>query len=56
LQCQNRPSDDDAASPKHVEGGMSDEQFRIVLLHLQVMIALLGVMAGTLLALAWEYL
>jgi hypothetical protein len=35
---------------------MSDQQFRIVLRHLQVMIALLGVMTGTMLALAWEYL
>jgi hypothetical protein len=35
---------------------MSDEQFRIVLRHLQVMIALLGVTAGVMLAFAWEYL
>jgi hypothetical protein len=35
---------------------MSDQHFRIVLRQLQVMIVLLGVMAGTMLAFAWTYL
>jgi hypothetical protein len=35
---------------------MTDQQFQIVLRHLQVMIAILGLMAGVMLAFAWEYL
>jgi hypothetical protein len=38
------------------ESGMTDQQFKTIVAHLQVMIAILGVMAGVLLALAWEYL
>jgi hypothetical protein len=35
---------------------MSDHQFRIILRHIQVMIAVLGIQAGIMLAFAWEYL
>jgi hypothetical protein len=34
------------------EAGMADQQFHIVLRHLQVMIALLGIMTGVMLAVA----
>ena len=34
---------------------MTDQQFKTIVAHLQVMIAILGVMAGVPLALAWEY-
>ena len=39
-----------------MESGMTERQFKTIVAHLQVMIAILGVMAGVLLALAWEYL
>jgi hypothetical protein len=35
---------------------MTDQQFKTIVAHLQVMIAILGVMAGVMLAFAWEYL
>jgi hypothetical protein len=35
---------------------MSDQQFQMVLRHLQVMIAILGMIAGIMLAFAWQYL
>ena len=35
---------------------MTDDQFKLLLRHLQVIIAILGIIAGTLLALAWTYL
>jgi hypothetical protein len=35
---------------------MTDEQFKLLLRHLQVIIAILGIMAGVLLALALTYL
>jgi hypothetical protein len=38
------------------EAAMTDQQFKTIVAHLQVMIAILGVMAVVLLALAWEYL
>jgi hypothetical protein len=38
------------------EAEMTDQQFQLVLRHLQVMIAILGLMAGVMLAFAWEYL
>ena len=34
---------------------MTDDQFKLLLRHLQVIIAILGIIAGTLLALAWTY-
>jgi hypothetical protein len=36
--------------------GMTDQQFQLILRHLQVIIAILGVMAGVLIALALTYL
>jgi hypothetical protein len=36
--------------------GMTDYQFQLILRHLQVMIAILGVIAGVLIAFAWTYL
>jgi hypothetical protein len=35
---------------------MTDHQFQLLLRHLQVIIAILGVIAGVLIALAWTYL
>jgi hypothetical protein len=35
---------------------MTDRQFRILLVHLQVIIGIVVFMAGVLAALAWEYL
>jgi hypothetical protein len=35
---------------------MTDRQFRILLVHLRVIIGIAGFMAGVLLAFAWEYL
>jgi hypothetical protein len=35
---------------------MTDQQFQLLLRHLQVMIAILGVMAVVLIAFAWTYL
>jgi hypothetical protein len=35
---------------------MTDHQFQILLRHLQVIIAILGIMAGLLIALVWTYL
>ncbi len=34
---------------------MTEQQFRIILRHLQVIIALLGITTGVMLALGWEY-
>jgi hypothetical protein len=34
---------------------MTDDQFKLLLRHLQVIIAILGLMAGVLIALAWTY-
>ena len=39
---------------RKTEPGKTDQQFKTIIAHLQVMIAILGVMAGVLLALAWE--
>jgi hypothetical protein len=35
---------------------MTDQQFQLILRHLQVIIAILGIIAGVLIALAWTYL
>jgi hypothetical protein len=35
---------------------MTDQQFKTIVGHLQVRIAILGVMAGVMLAFAWNYL
>ena len=35
---------------------MTDHQFQLLLRHLQVIIAILGLMAGVLIALAWTHL
>jgi hypothetical protein len=35
---------------------MTDHQFQLLLRHLQVLIAILGVIAGVLIAFAWTYL
>jgi hypothetical protein len=35
---------------------MTDHQFQLLLRHLQIMIAILGVIAGIMIALAWTYL
>jgi hypothetical protein len=35
---------------------MSDQQFKIILVHLQVLIATTGLQAGIMLAFAWQYL
>jgi len=35
---------------------MTDDQFKLLLRHLQVIIAILGLMAGVLIAPAWTYL
>jgi hypothetical protein len=35
---------------------MTDDQFRLLLRHLQVLIAISGIIAGVLIALAWTYL
>jgi hypothetical protein len=35
---------------------MTDQQFQLLIRHLQVIIAILGVIAGVLIALAWTYL
>jgi hypothetical protein len=35
---------------------MTDRQFRVLLVHLRVIIGIVGFMAGVLVALAWEYL
>jgi hypothetical protein len=35
---------------------VTEKQFRILLLHLRIIIGIVGFMAGVLLAFAWEYL
>jgi len=35
---------------------VTDEQYQSILVHLRIMIVILGLIAGILLALAWEYL
>jgi hypothetical protein len=39
-----------------MDSRMTDDQFKVLLRHLQVIVAILGVMAGVLLALALTYL